>query len=52
MPDILMCQNEECKDKETCYRYTATPSGHMQSYSIIEGEKTKEDCGEYWDNQK
>jgi len=31
MPDISMCSNKECKDKEKCYRYMAEPS-HWQSY--------------------
>lgn len=25
MPDIAMCQNESCPDKEKCYRYMAIP---------------------------
>jgi len=32
MPDISMCENEECKFKEECYRFTAKPSEFMQAY--------------------
>ena len=31
MPDISLCQNEECYRKDTCYRYIAEPS-YRQSY--------------------
>jgi hypothetical protein len=31
MPDISMCQNKECQNKEKCYRYKALPST-WQSY--------------------
>ena len=32
MPDIAMCQNEECPRKTECYRYMATPSPYRQAY--------------------
>lgn len=32
MPDISMCKNEECKFKNECYRFTATPSEVYQTY--------------------
>jgi hypothetical protein len=35
MPDICMCNNEECYCKETCYRYRAIPDPHWQSYSTF-----------------
>ena len=34
MPDITMCQGKDCPLKETCYRYTATPSEYRQSYFV------------------
>ena len=46
MPDIAMCNNKDCKLKETCYRYTAKPSEYMQSYVHKEGEL--EECDMYW----
>ena len=36
MPDITMCENEKCPFKEECFRYTAKPSEHRQSYSMFE----------------
>lgn len=32
MPDITMCNNGRCKDKENCYRFMAIPNPHKQSY--------------------
>lgn len=34
MPDITMCKGGECKQKETCYRFTAIPSEFRQSYFV------------------
>ena len=34
MPDISMCNNEECSKKDTCYRHEATPDPYRQSYTI------------------
>ena len=36
MPDIAMCQNENCPIKEGCYRFTATPDAYRQSYAKFE----------------
>lgn len=46
MPDISLCKNEKCKDKEACRRYLATPSDYMQSYIIKDCE---EKCELYWE---
>ena len=32
MSDIAMCTDGECPSAEICYRFTAMPSKHMQSY--------------------
>jgi hypothetical protein len=32
MPDITMCNNDKCNKRESCYRFTATPSHYGQSY--------------------
>jgi hypothetical protein len=39
MPDISMCKDKECKSKDYCYRYTATPDG-WQSYFADVGKPT------------
>lgn len=44
MPDIAMCLNEECPLKETCYRFTATPSEYWQSYMDF---KYEDGCKDY-----
>ena len=50
MADIAMCRGEDFNDKicprrDTCYRYTATPSEHRQSYACIEDV---DKCEVYW----
>lgn len=50
MPDISMCFGNDCHKKESCYRYTATPSEFRQSYfgkPPIKDDK----CDYYWDNK-
>ena len=52
MPDITMCEGNNCPLKETCYRYKAKPSEFAQSFfigtpfEIIEGEPK---CNHYWE---
>lgn len=45
MPQIEMCRNNECKLKETCYRYQAVPCMD-QAYGSFEPKKSgkKIDC--------
>ena len=54
MPDISMCTGKDCPFKESCYRFTATPSKYMQSYfcepPIIKGEEIT--CDYYWETKK
>ena len=47
MPDISMCINKECKDKDTCYRFNAIPDSY-QCYIWKTGELNKETCDSYW----
>ena len=35
MPDITLCENEDCPIKENCYRYLAV-GGLFQSYANFE----------------
>ena len=51
MPDITMCNGQGCELKETCYRYTATPSKYMQSYFTETPIKNGE-CEHYWQDAK
>jgi hypothetical protein len=50
MPDISKCENEECPLKEKCYRYTATPSPGLQSYSYFKPDEEGK-CDAFWDNK-
>jgi hypothetical protein len=55
MPDITTCWGENCPIKETCYRFTATPSKWMQSYFVdapIKEDNTCEYFMKIWDKPK
>jgi hypothetical protein len=45
--DITMCKGTDCPLKETCYRYTATPS-FLQSVFIDIPLKEDGTCEYYW----
>jgi len=44
MPDITMCNNEDCKQKEQCYRYKAKPTPYRQSYWADSVVDEKREC--------
>lgn len=49
MADISMCNSGKiCKVSENCYRHTAKPSVHLQSYSDF--KPNGEACEYYWPN--
>lgn len=50
MPDISMCENQECPLKEKCYRYTAKPSPVLQAYGYFKPDEEGK-CYYYWDNE-
>lgn len=55
MPDITMCFGDNCPIKETCYRFTATPSKWRQSYFVetpIKDDNTCEHFMKIWDKTK
>ena len=35
MSDIILCRNEKCEKKESCYRFTAEPKDKYQSYAMF-----------------
>lgn len=54
MPDISMCKGDGCTIKDTCYRFTATPSKWRQSYFTNPPIKEDSTCDyfmEIWDKQ-
>ena len=49
--DITMCDGKDCELKETCYRYTATPSNYRQSY-FTEAPIENGECEYYYPDAK
>jgi len=47
MADITKCEGENCKLKETCYRFTAKESEFNQSYFFKPPIKENEKCDYY-----
>lgn len=45
MPDISMCQRDDCQKRGTCYRYLATPTPDRQAYD----EYKPETCEDHWE---
>ncbi|MFA6711112.1 MAG: hypothetical protein WCS33_00115 [Candidatus Caldatribacteriota bacterium] len=48
--DITKCANEECKIKNSCFRYTCKPDSHWQSYAIFNTE-LNDICDFFIDNK-
>lgn len=57
MPDITMCMGTGCKNKNTCYRYTAEPTSYVddkgvkqiyQSYFGVVPVDKNGKCEHYW----
>ncbi|NBT59078.1 hypothetical protein EBT16_09875 [bacterium] len=48
MADITMCMNEDCPSKQSCYRYTAIPNEHRQSYADFMPDLLEGKCENYW----
>jgi hypothetical protein len=46
MPDITMCNGQNCNKKNTCYRFTATPTPHWQSYFSV-SPVVNDECDHY-----
>jgi len=52
MPDISMCEGQNCPLKETCYRHTATPNEFRQSYFAEPPYDHKKGECKYYDEDK
>jgi len=49
-PDITMCSDHNCPQKEDCYRYNAKPSEYAQSYFVDSPyDKNNNKCNYFWD---
>ena len=50
MPDITMCKDSECEQKDKCYRYTAKPSYYQSLF--MDKVKTDKNVCEYFMSNK
>ena len=50
MPDITMCMDMTCEQRQTCYRFTATPNPWRQSY-FMESPRSELTCDHYWETE-
>lgn len=48
MPDITMCNDEECPQKERCYRFIAEANPYRQSF-FVESPKKMDGCDYLWE---
>ncbi len=48
MPDITLCNNEECLQKKSCYRFTATPNPYYQSYATFKFKVVEDTGNPFW----
>ena len=51
MPDITMCNDQKCPQKERCYRFTAIPNPYRQSY-FMSSPKSMDGCQYFTRNEK
>ena len=54
--DITHCNNENCKNKDTCYRYLAHLEAKEKKYTyspyLVIDDLVKENCSIYWEVKK
>lgn len=55
MPDMTMCNGENCPVKLNCYRFTAKPDYYQAYFSeppwFLDVDKETKDCNYFWDNK-
>lgn len=52
MPDITMCQNDDCPMAKECYRHEAEPTPRYQSYTHFHYQDgTCDSFMEIWDRE-
>ena len=51
MPDISMCENQDCPFNTSCYRFTAEANPYIQSYGdfkpTVDGDELY--CDYFWE---
>ena len=49
MPDISKCNGTDCPKRDTCYRFRAKPSEHLQAYfTYAPYDHGTKSCSHYW----
>jgi hypothetical protein len=48
MPDIAMCQNEACPNRQICFRFAAEPNPYRQSYAAFAPAPGDAQCEYFW----
>lgn len=43
MPDITMCHDQLCPMRDNCYRFSAKPNPHVQSY-FMDTPRVGDEC--------
>lgn len=51
MPDIAMCQDEDCPVCDLCYLFTAKPSQYRQSYMQFTRDEPDGSCSSFTPNR-
>jgi hypothetical protein len=46
-----MCRNNTCPLKDSCYRFTATPSTFRQPYAAFKYREETKSCNYYFSNE-
>ena len=52
MPDINMCRNKECPNKDRCYRFTAEPNSKWQTWAEFCFDEDTGECDDFIDNKR
>jgi hypothetical protein len=52
MPDITMCLGSGCPFKDKCYRHTAKPDEHWQSYFAYVPYSEDGGCNFFWNTDR
>ncbi len=51
MPDITMCLNHACTQREKCFRYKAKPKQQRQAYFLDDTLDQDGTCEFFWEMQ-
>ena len=52
MPRVLMCADDECPSRFTCYRFSGKPFPNHGQYHDFERTETADSCEDFWPVEK